>query len=292
MRTPTSCFLWTVCLAFTGLIAAAFPAAEAGAETTLERVKREGVINVGIFNEVPAGYITEDGELTGESPEILRVILEGIGDIEMNTSVVDEFGGLIPGVMAGRFDIIAAGMYIKPARCQQISFTRPTVKYGETLIVLKGNPEDIHSYEDIRDRKDLRVMAASGGMEVKFLEQVGVASDQVLVLPNYPTAFSALKSGRVDAITAPAIVGQAMIKEGQGVELADPFHDPIIDGKPAISYAGLGVRKQDGELLAALNAGLDEFVNSAEHLALVERFGFTKSQLPGDRATSEICAGM
>lgn len=281
-------------LAAAAALAAMAFASAANAETTLEKIKREGTIKIGIFNEVPAGYVTEDGKITGESPEILRAVLKQMGDIKMDADVIDEFGALIPGLLAGRFDVIAAGMYIKPSRCEQISFTRPTVKYGETLIVKKGNPENIHSYEDIRDNDDLKIAAAAGGTEVKFAKQVGIPDDRIMIVSNYPTAVTALRTGRVHAIAPPAVTGQSIVNEAEpkDIELADPFNDPIIDGKPAVSYAGLGVRKEDKDLLAALNAGLDKIVNTEEHIAIVEPFGFGKAQMPGDKTTEEICKGM
>ena len=280
-------------IAIVGVATLMFAATFASAETTLEKIKSDGVVKIGIFNEKPAGYVTEDGEITGESPEILRVLLKDMGDIKMDAFVVDEFGALIPGLMAGRFDIIAAGMYIKPARCEQIAFTNPTVRYGEAIMVLKGNPKNIHSYEDVRDTAGAVMAAATGGMEVKFAEASGIPTDRILLIPNYPTALAALRAGRADAIGAPATVAQAVIDELEegDVELADPFTHPIYEDKVAISYAGLGVRQGDTDLLNALNAGLAQLANTPAHLALVEPFGFGKEQLPGDKLTSEVCAG-
>jgi polar amino acid transport system substrate-binding protein len=276
-----------------GIAALVFVSASTTAETTLEKIKSDGTVKIGIFNEKPAGYVTEDGYVTGESPEILRVLLKGMGNIEMDAFVVDEFGALIPGLMAGRFDIIAAGMYIKPARCEQIAFTNPTVRYGEAIMVLKGNPLKLHSYEDVRDNPDAVMAAATGGMQVKFAEASGIPKDRILLMPNYPTALAALRSGRAHAIGAPATVAQAIVVELEDgdVEVADPFTHPIYENKIAISYAGLGVRKGDADLLAALNAGLAELANTPEHLALVEPFGFGEEQLPGDKLTSQVCAG-
>lgn len=282
--------LTALTFALSGLLAIA----PAGAETTLERIKREGKIKVGIFNEVPAGFVTPEGEIKGESPDILRAVLDMIdSDIDMEAHVVDEFGALIPGLLARRFDIIAAGLYIKPERCEQIAFTRPTVKYGESLIVKKGNPLDLHSYEDVRDHPEAVIAVATGGMEVQYAKKEGIPEERILLVPNYPTALTALRAGRAHAIGPPATVGQSIVNEAQpkDIELADPFHDPVVDGKPAVSYAGLGVRKADQDLLAALNQGLDRLVNTDEHLAMIEPYGFGRQMLPGDTGAEEICAG-
>src|SRR2546423_10897163 len=75
-------------------------AAPASAETTLERAKREGYLRVGFANEAPYGYATPEGVLTGEAPEIAKIVLKQIG-IERIDGVLTPFRSLIPGLKAG-----------------------------------------------------------------------------------------------------------------------------------------------------------------------------------------------
>src|SRR5437762_12766307 len=110
--------------------AAVAASATASAETTLERAKKQGFIRVGFANEAPFAYATPDGKLTGEAPEIAKVILKKMGIPEVD-GVLTEFGSLIPGVKAHRFDVIAAGMFINPKRCQEIAFSEPSYGIGE-----------------------------------------------------------------------------------------------------------------------------------------------------------------
>jgi polar amino acid transport system substrate-binding protein len=124
-------------------------------EPTLERIRREGVVRVGFANEAPFAFIdTSSGRLTGEAPEIARVVFSrlGVGEIE---GVLTEFASLIPGLKAGRFDVIAAGMYVTPERCREVAFSQPTYAVGEAFLVAAGNPLQLHGYEDVRDRADV-----------------------------------------------------------------------------------------------------------------------------------------
>src|SRR6195256_5367312 len=114
-------------------------ATTAHAESALERIKAQGYIRVGFANEAPYGFATPDGKLTGESPEVVRAILNKM-DIKQVDGVLTEFGSLISGRQAGRFDIIAAGMFVNPKRCQQIQFSEPTYGIGQAFLVAKGNP--------------------------------------------------------------------------------------------------------------------------------------------------------
>ena len=93
----------------------------------------------------PIGFATPDGKLTGESPEVVRAVLAKMGIAQVD-GVLTEFGSLIPGLQAGRFDIIAAGMFVNPKRCEQVQFSEPTYGIGQAFLVAKGNPKGIADY--------------------------------------------------------------------------------------------------------------------------------------------------
>jgi polar amino acid transport system substrate-binding protein len=80
-------------------------------------------------------------------PILRRTALSLLGVKEVD-GVLTEWGSLIPGLRAGRFDAIVASMYITPTRCKQIIFANPTYGIGEALIVQKGNPDGISNYAD------------------------------------------------------------------------------------------------------------------------------------------------
>ena len=120
-------------------LAAAFLATPSSAQGTLEKAKADGYIRVGFANEAPYGFATPDGELTGEAPEVAKAVLAKMGITQVD-GVLTEFGSLIPGLKAGRFDIIAAGMYVNPARCNEIAFSEPSYGIGQAILVPAGNP--------------------------------------------------------------------------------------------------------------------------------------------------------
>lgn len=86
---------------------------------TLEKIKDSNSVRIGYANETPFAYTALDGSVTGESPEIVRKVFERM-EIGTIKPVLTEWGSLIPGLRAGRFDLIAAGMYITPERCKQV----------------------------------------------------------------------------------------------------------------------------------------------------------------------------
>lgn len=258
---------------------------------TLERMRHEGVARIGIANEEPYGWLdTATGEVTGEAPEIARVIFRRLG-IERLDAVTTGFGSLIPGLKAGRFDVIAAGMYITPERCREVAFSHPTYRIGEAFVVRAGNPRDLHSYGDVAQDDDATLGVVAGTVEVGYAHQTGVPDDRVVILNDNASALEAVRTGQVDAFAGTSLtVDQLLAKSGAGdLEHARPFEQPVIDGEPVWGYGAFGFRPEDDRLRNAFDHELDRFIGTPQHLELVRPFGFTEEDLPGDVSVAELC---
>jgi polar amino acid transport system substrate-binding protein len=270
-------------LALLAVSALAVPS-PASAQDTLEQARERGYIRVGFANEAPYGYATPDGQLTGESPEVAKAILARIGIPEVD-GVLTEFGSLIPGLMAGRFDVVAAGMFITPARCQQVAFSEPSYGIGQAFLVAEGNPHGITDYSSIAENSDLTLAVMAGAVEAGYASDAGVPDGQILVLPDQSSLLSAVRAGRADAaaLTAPSIAEMA---QQSGVESTPPFGE--VAGQSVMGHGGFAFRKEDTALHEAFNAELKEFIGSPEHIALVTPFGFGEGYLP-NRTTEDLC---
>lgn len=260
--------------------------------SALERMRREGVARVGFANEAPYAYVDPKTErLTGEAPEIARVILERLG-VDRIEGVLTEFGSLIPGLQAGRFDLIAAGMYVTPKRCRQVAFSEPTYAIGGAFLVRAGNPLDLHSYEDVKENEEARLAVMAGAVERGYARRVGIPPSQIVTFPDPPSALAGLAAGRVDAFAATALTARDLMTKARSdaVEIAKPFRDPVFDGTPARGYGAFAFRLKDDDLRRAFNEELARFLGTPEHLELVRPFGFTRAELPPDDVnTAELC---
>jgi polar amino acid transport system substrate-binding protein len=258
----------------------------ASAQDALERARDSGFIRVGFANEAPYGYATPDGQLTGESPEVAKAVLSRMG-IEEVDGVLTEFGSLIPGLLAGRFDIVAAGMFITPARCEQVQFSEPSYGIGQAFLVAEGNPHGIVDYSSIADNADLTLAVMAGAVEAGYAADAGVPDGQVQTLPDQSSLLSAVRAGRADAaaLTAPSIAEMA---EQDGVESTPPFGE--VAGQSVMGHGGFAFRKEDTALYEEFNRHLVEFIGTEEHIELVTPFGFGEGYLP-NLTTEELCAG-
>lgn len=260
-------------------------------ESTLERARRTGTIRVGYANEAPYAYMDPTaGGVTGEAPEVARAVLDDLG-VEEVEGVLTEFGSLIPGLQAGRFDMIAAGMYVTPARCQEVDFSDPTYCIGEAFVVANRNPLHLHGYGDVAESDDALLGVVAGTVERGYARETGIPDERVVVFPDAPSALAGVEAGRVDAYAGTSLtVNDLLAKYGDdALERAEPFRQPVIDGEPARGCGAFAFRPADDELRQAVDRRLDEFLGSEEHLETVRPFGFTEKELPGGVTAAELC---
>ncbi|MGH8194479.1 MAG: ectoine/hydroxyectoine ABC transporter substrate-binding protein EhuB, partial [Woeseiaceae bacterium] len=257
---------------------------------TLERIRAAGVVRVGFANEAPFAYVdTDTGRLTGESPELARLVFRQLGVADLR-GVLTEFGSLIPALKAGRFDVIAAGMYITPARCREILFSDPTYAIGEAFVVAAGNPLDLHGYRDLRDTVDATLGVVTGAIQLQYARAVGITDDRIRIFPDAPSAVDGVAAGRASAYAGTALtVNDLLSKSSAPLERATPFTDLTIDGEIIKGYGAFGFRMGDRKFRDAFNQVLRATVGTPRHGKLVEPFGFSSDMLPGRVTASQLC---
>jgi len=250
-------------------------------ESLLDQARKAGYIRVGFANEAPYGYADSSGKLTGEAPTVAGAIMKKLG-VPSLQGVLTEFGALIPGLTANRFDIIAAGMFITPQRCNAILFSNPDYIAAEALAVKAGNPHHLTDYKSLAANPHVVVGAESGAVEGPWMEQSGVPSSKIQHFPDGPTGIQALASGRVDAFALTAISLEYLIKTGgyRNLEVTSPFV-PVIGGQKKLTAGGYGFRKSEASLVTQFNKQLAAMQQSGELLKLVEPFGFTGVTVTG-----------
>ncbi len=235
----------------------------------LADLQEAGSITVGVANEVPFGYVDDDGEVTGIAPDVARAVLAELGIQEMNAEVV-EFGELIGGLQAGQFDMITAGMYITPDRAQQIFFSDPDYCVSESLAVAEGNPFDIVDYQSLVDNPDVIVAVASGTVEVQYLEDAGVPDEQVETFGDIDGMYRALEAGEVDVVTGTAATVSTQVAARDGIEGVEPFFPVDADGNEVFPCGGHGF--DDEDFRDAFNEVLNQFREDGTTMEIISAY--------------------
>src|SRR3546814_12929420 len=95
--------------------------------------------------------------------------------------------------------MVASGIAITPARCKVVIFSEPDLAVGDSLIVKKGNPLNIHSYANIVANSKIRLAGGRGTLNSKKALDADVTASQLPYLGDAQAKFAALVAHRVDA---------------------------------------------------------------------------------------------
>ncbi|WP_326760632.1 ectoine/hydroxyectoine ABC transporter substrate-binding protein EhuB [Streptomyces phaeochromogenes] len=253
----------------------------------LDRLKAQGVVRLGIAGEIPFGYIDKNGKLTGEAPELARVIFKRLG-VDSVQPVPTEFGSLIPGLNSQQFDVVAAGMYINAERCEQVIFSDPDYQMLDAFIVRKGNPKNLHDYKDVVESK-AKFATGTGYAEIQYAVDAGYKESDILIVPDQVAGLNAVEAGRVDVFAGTALTTREVVKKSRKTESTKPFA-PLVDGKPHVDGGGFAFRPTETGLRDAFNVELRKLKESGELFRILQPFGFTKNEMT-DMTAKELCGG-
>ena len=249
-----------------------------------DRIDAGETIRIGFANIPLWGYPNENGEADGFTNDIAIQVLASMGLTNIEP-VVTDWGGLIPGLRAERFDLITGGMYVLGSRCENVAFSEPVARSGDGILVAAGNPEDINSYTDILEGGHIMVTGA-GYNTVEAARNLGIANENIMQGPGPTEMLAALIAGRADAAVLTDFEAQHLAADHEEVDLADSSQ--MEDWSK--NYAAIGFRHADQDFVDRFNEALAAYIGSDEMMALVSEHEYTEVHLPGDTTTEWACA--
>jgi polar amino acid transport system substrate-binding protein len=233
---------------------------------TLQRLRDAGVVKVAIANNPPYTIVEPSGDITGMIPDLVKAVMSKLGVPEVQ-GVVTTYDAMISGLNAHRFDLVAAGLFLTPDRCKEILFSDPDTVTVEGLAVPKGNPKNIHSFDDFVKNQSLKVALLAGGNTVEIARNIGVPSSQIVQLPNQQDGFEAVVSGRVDAYGSPVVLVTPQVQQQYDVE-------PVALEDVPSSASGVGFRSSDSAFRDAYNKAFRELKDDGTFESISKRWNF------------------
>ncbi|MGR3291235.1 MAG: transporter substrate-binding domain-containing protein [Paracoccaceae bacterium] len=210
----------------------------------------------------PFNYKTADGELAGYDVDVANGVAEIIGaDLEF---VCQEWGGMIPALLANKFDLIIASMSITETRLEKIDFSGPYRKSEGRLI---GNADaDLNLFDDAGNPiaanfAGLRVGLERASTYHSWFEAELPDAKLVIYDSNEPLYLD-LQNGRTDIImTNPMKAYLRFLSDdvGKGFAIVSP---PIDEEKYFGVGVGIALRKGEDDLRDRLSAAIKELVNN------------------------------
>lgn len=208
----------------------------------------------------PFEYRNDKGELTGFEVELAEAMCAQLkADCEF---VIQAWDGMIPGLLARKFDAIMSSMSITPERAERVQFSEP---YYNTPGGWFG-PESFNT--DVTDKEAMKgkTVGVQRGttMDTFVTEELG----GVVTIKRYTTADDMvldLEGQRLDVVFLDYPVGEQTILSQEG------FREV---GEPVKLGEGVGVamRKRDKELAAQVNAALRKLKKDGTYDAIMEKY--------------------
>lgn len=250
----------------------------------LDELKSQGFARVAIANEPPFTAVAADGKVSGAAPDVAREIFKRLG-VEDIVASISEYGAMIPGLQAGRHDVITAGLFMKPERCAAVAYSQPILCDAEAFALKKGNPLGLTSFKDIADNPDAKIGAPGGGTEEKLALEAGVPRDRVIVVPDGQSGLKMLQDGRIDVYSLPVLSINDLVSKANdpNIEVVAP-----VEGAP-VYCDGAAFRKGDEALRDAFDVELAKMKESGDFAKIIEPYGFSAAAaMSTDR--DKLCA--
>jgi polar amino acid transport system substrate-binding protein len=226
------------------LLAASQPAFAAD---HLAEIKRHGVLLWGADAEGGAPYVYPDPQhperLAGFEYDLADALAAKLG--VKAKMVQNQWDQLIPALERGNFDILLNGLELTADNQQHIAMSQPYFVYAQQIVTRKET-DGLNRMEDLSG-KEVGVLSSS--VAERLLETPG-SQVKVKVYPGNVESFRDLKARRIDVVLLDLPIALFYAKGDPDLKLAGaPF---------AQGYYGIGVRKEDLTLLAALNQAIKD----------------------------------
>lgn len=266
------------------LTAVTFGVVSANAGPLMDRIEKGESIRIGFANEIPWAYPGEGNKPLGFVNAYALGVLKSMGYDNIEP-VVTEWGGLIPGLKANRFDVITGGMYILKSRCENVAFSEPMASVNDAFLVPKGNPKGISNYQDVKEKGAMFVTGA-GYNTVEAAKKEGVPEANIMTVPGPTEILAAVRAGRADAGGVTYFTALNLAKEASdAVEVTDPSALPDWTQ----NWVGIAFRPGDQDFLDKFNEAQKAYLGSDEMMKAVGEYGYAKANLPGDAETKWVC---
>jgi polar amino acid transport system substrate-binding protein len=235
--------------------------------TTLAELKSAGVIRIGLANQPPYSSLSPEGTIGGFVPTLIKQVMEKLGVPKIEASVAS-YGELVPGLQAGRWQMIGAAFRLSKERCSAVMFTDPIVFDGGAIAFEKSEipapPVDIKSLASM----DSPVGILQGSYLVRHVVSLGVSQSRIMQFPDNPALIDGLLAKRVRVAVSTHSSLQDLQKQRGRFEIHYPLaDDPPVGSAPAFALGDTELHGAFQEVLRAMRA-------SGDIDKLAEKFGF------------------
>ncbi len=229
-------------------------------EPVAEEVK---VLTMATNAEFPPYEFYDGDVVVGIDAEVAAVIAEKLG---MELEIVDTaFDSIIPAIVAGKYSMGMAGMTVTEERLQEVNFSTSYAKGVQVVIVPEGSA--ITTVDDLFVEGRNYIIGVQTGTTGDLYSTWDIEDAGLGTVSRYnkgADAVEALKVGKVDCVIIDNEPAKAFVADSEGLTILDTAY--------AEEDYAIAVNKNDTQLLADINAALEELMADGTLQAIVDKY--------------------
>ncbi|MBE4591037.1 amino acid ABC transporter substrate-binding protein [Vibrio navarrensis] len=217
----------------TGLLGISLTTPSLASESTtanLDSINQRGTLRVGMSTFVPWAMRNKQGELIGFEIDVAKRLAADSGwKVEFVPTAWD---GIIPALLAKKFDVIIGGMSVTPERSKSVLFTAPYSHSGVQIAASKTLAADFTSMEKFNSRR-VKIAARRGAFTVQVARET-FPKATILQFDDDAQAFQEVINGN-----AHAVIASSPKPEHETIKHSDklflPFSERLAKGNEAFA---------------------------------------------------------
>ena len=220
----------------------------------------------------PFNYTNADGSLAGFDIDVANALC---AQMQAKCEIVaQDWDGIIPGLLAQKYDAVIAGMSITPERKEVVEFSDP---YFHTGIILIGKKGDDITVDGLKGQP---VASQRSTVASQYLQEKHADSD-IKLYDTQDNAYLDLTSGRVRAMMSDKVTGIDWLKTEAG-------KDYEVKGQEiSTSDDAMGIAFRKGDpLVAKFNKALAELKENGTYDQITGSYFGTSSTAAAQQAVA------
>lgn len=218
---------------------------------------QDNVLRVGTDATFPPMEFVENDKRTGFDIELVEAMAKAMGK---RVEWVDiDFKGLIPGLVAKRFDVAVSAIYITDDRKKVVDFT-DSYFAGGLVAMTKDSNSAIKTLADLDGKK---VTVQVGTKSVSYLQQ-NHPKVQLVEVEKNQEMFNLVEIGRADAAVTGKPAAAQYVRTRAGMR--------VLAQQLTTEEYGMALRKDTPDLTKAMNGALTRVKADGTYAALVKKW--------------------
>lgn len=215
------------------------------------------VVRIGVEGAYPPfSYVTPDGKLEGFDIDIAKALVAAMGaEVKL---IPQDWDGIIPALLARKYDAIIASMSITEERKKKVAFTNKYYNTPGKFVCKKGSMKDFTRAEVAQATMGKSIAVQRATIHDRFVTEQGGKDVKVKRYGTQDDAYLDLVAGRVDMLLADSVaIDDGFLKkpEGQDFQFIGP---DLSEVKYFGEGAGIAIRKQDKDLVDMFNKAIKQ----------------------------------